>query len=55
MMHSELEKFVGGEGLSVAEAMRKIDRNASGVLILIDAEGKLSGTLTDGDVRRFLL
>lgn len=55
MTHSEFEKFVGVEGLSVADAMRKIDKNASGVLILIDTEGQLTGTLTDGDIRRFLL
>ncbi len=55
MTHSELEKFVGAEKLSVADAMRKIDKNASGVLILLDADGRLAGSLTDGDIRRFLL
>ena len=55
MIRSELEKFIGSDRLSVAEAMRKIDKNARGILVLIDDKEQLAGTLTDGDIRRFLL
>ena len=55
MTCSELEKFTGSDSLSVVEAMRKIDKNAKGILILTDGAGRLAGSLTDGDIRRFLL
>ncbi|MBR1672727.1 MAG: CBS domain-containing protein [Fretibacterium sp.] len=55
MTRAELENFIGADSLSIAEAMRRIDRNSGRVLILVDAEGRLAGTLTDGDIRRFLL
>lgn len=50
-----IEKYVGKDTISVAEAMQKIDKNVSGIVILVDNEGTLTGTLTDGDIRRFLL
>ncbi len=49
------EKYIGRDTLSVVEAMQRIDRNVSGIIILVDENGRLSGTLTDGDIRRFLL
>lgn len=55
MIDRELEKFVGESSLTLAEAMRRIDANAGGVLFLVDGEGHVKGCLTDGDVRRFLL
>ena len=54
-MDSSCEKFIGKASISVVEAMRQIDQNANGILILVDDNGKLVGTLTDGDIRRFLL
>lgn len=50
-----IQKFIGGNTLSVAEAMRGIDANAGGVLFLVDEQNRLVGCLTDGDIRRFLL
>lgn len=49
------EQFLGKDSLSVSEAMQLIDKNASGILFLIDSERKLTGCITDGDIRRFLL
>ncbi|MBO4926907.1 MAG: NTP transferase domain-containing protein [Clostridiales bacterium] len=49
------EKYVGLVSMSVLDAMRKIDANGKGILILVNEEGKLAGTLTDGDIRRFFL
>ena len=55
-MNNEItQKYIGSVSLSVAEAMQKIDANAGGILILADAECHLAGTVTDGDIRRFLL
>ena len=51
MKHDELciEK-----GASVKEAMNQLDRTAKKILIVLD-NGRLAGTLTDGDIRRYLL
>lgn len=55
MDNQELQKFIGNENLTIMEAMQRIDRNASGILLLIDSNGKLIACITDGDIRRFLL
>lgn len=55
MMNPENEKFMGRNSLSVVEAMQLIDKNTRGILILVDQNSRLVGTLTDGDIRRFLL
>ncbi len=47
--------LIGSNGLSVLEAMQKIDKNAKGILVLVNDDLRLVGTLTDGDIRRFLL
>ena len=55
MKKGEIQKFIGDISLTVIEAMRQIDENANGILFLVDGDGRLSGCLTDGDIRRFLL
>lgn len=37
---------------SVLEALKRIDENQKGFLLVVDHEGILLGTLTDGDIRR---
>jgi dTDP-4-amino-4,6-dideoxygalactose transaminase len=37
------------------EALRALDRSGSGVLLVVDEEGRLERTATDGDLRRLLL
>lgn len=51
----ELDKLIGGMSLSVSEAMQKIDKNANGILFLVDDESRLTCCITDGDIRRYLL
>ena len=41
--------------LTVREAMEKLGVVRPQILVLAAAENRLAGTLTDGDVRRFLL
>jgi len=55
MDNQELQKFIGNNKLTISEAMQKIDKNAGGILFLIDEHEKLVGCITDGDIRRFLL
>lgn len=50
-----IKGFLGREELTVSEAMQKIDKNAGGILFLINKERKLIGCITDGDIRRYLL
>lgn len=55
MTDKELQKFIGGENLSILQAMQRIDANTSGILIIVDGTGGLIGCVTDGDVRRYLI
>ncbi len=55
MKQKEQEKFIGTEGLSVVDAMKKIDATAKGIIFVVDSTNHLIGSLTDGDVRRFIL
>lgn len=50
-----IEKYIGQNIMTVSEAMQKIDGNSSGILFLVSENKKLTGCLTDGDVRRYLL
>lgn len=40
---------------SIQEAIRAIDGNGKGIVLVADAQGRLEGTITDGDIRRALL
>ncbi len=40
---------------SVREAIERIEAGGAGIALLVDDEGRLNATLTDGDVRRALL
>lgn len=50
-----IKEFLVREGLTISEAMQQIDKNAGGIIFLIDKEQKLIGCITDGDIRRYLL
>lgn len=41
--------------ISVVEVMEKIDKNSQGILFVVNDEGQLIGSITDGDVRRWLI
>src|SRR5947199_8582263 len=40
---------------AISAAMECIERNMHGIALAVDAEGRLVGTITDGDIRRGLL
>ena len=40
---------------TIHQAMITLDRTAEKVLLIVDDDGKLIGTLTDGDLRRYIL
>lgn len=43
------------EGATVSEVLRQLDETAMRCLFVVDGEGRLVGSLTDGDVRRLIL
>lgn len=51
----DIEKFCIPGTATVRQVMEVIDRNREGIALIVDSNGKLIGTITDGDVRRFLL
>lgn len=54
-MTVNLSAFILRPGASIREAMSCIDRNAKGIALVLDDDGRLLATVTDGDIRRALL
>jgi dTDP-glucose pyrophosphorylase/CBS domain-containing protein len=50
-----LERLLLSKDATVRGAMECIDRNQIGIALVVDAELRLLGTITDGDVRRAML
>ncbi len=54
-MSTNLHPFTITQEATLLEALKKIDLNTKGFLVVLDADGKVVGTLTDGDIRRALI
>ncbi len=54
-MIKTIEKFVALEDTSIREAVKKMDMNGKGVVVITNSEGKMKGIITDGDFRRAVL
>lgn len=52
---TDINSFIGSEMLTISQVMTKIGDNAYGILFLIDDSERLTGCVTDGDIRRHLL
>lgn len=50
-----LDKYIGNIGISLVEAMKMIDSNSRGIIYVVDDDGGFVGSLSDGDIRRWLL
>jgi dTDP-glucose pyrophosphorylase/CBS domain-containing protein len=50
-----LEIFSIDPEASIQEAIARIDRNAKGIVLVINRQSQLIGTITDGDIRRAIL
>ena len=55
MNKKELARYICRENLSLVEAMQKIGVNAKGIIYITDGQERLIGSLTDGDIRRWIL
>lgn len=51
----DLDQFQISQYAPIKSAIELIDENKSGIVFVIQDEGQLCGTLTDGDIRRWLL
>lgn len=49
------EKFIAFEDTSITEAMKKIDSNTYGTLLVVGKDNRLVGAISDGDIRRWLI
>ncbi len=54
-MHTDLAMLCVKPTWSLREAMTQIERNRLGIVLVVDDDGRLLGTVTDGDVRRAVL
>ena len=54
-MLTDLSRLTVSPGDSIHDAIARIDRNSAGIVLVLDAGGRLAGTVTDGDIRRALL
>ncbi len=55
MLMEELMKFLIYPDAAVVDAMQKIDKNVKGIVFIVDKDDKLVGSVTDGDIRRWLI
>lgn len=54
-MKDVISKIQVSPGISIKEALKKIDEAACRILFVCDSTGCLIGSLTDGDIRRWVL
>ena len=55
LIKKEITSYLTPEYESIKTALNKIQENEEGITICISDEGVISGVLTDGDIRRWLL
>lgn len=54
-MRTDLEALTIDPLASIRQGMKRIDENRAGIVLVVDEQGVLLGTVTDGDVRRAIL
>ncbi len=55
MNREQMNQFLITPNASIVDVMRQIDLNSRGIVYVVDEEDKLLGSLTDGDIRRWLI
>ncbi|WP_022761344.1 nucleotidyltransferase family protein [Butyrivibrio sp. AD3002] len=50
-----LEKFISTKDITILQAMQKIDVNTRSILYIVEDDGVLIGSISDGDIRRWIL
>lgn len=54
-MRRDLENVLVTPATTIREAMERVTANARGIVIVVNEAGQLTGTVTDGDIRRSIL
>ncbi|MFT9494668.1 nucleotidyltransferase family protein [Anaerosolibacter sp.] len=54
-MYTDVKRLTVNNSISLKDALKKMDDEAKGILLVVDQQNKLIGTLTDGDLRRAIL
>jgi dTDP-glucose pyrophosphorylase len=54
-MNANLPDILIQRGATVKDAMKQLDRTAQKIVFVVDSDGRLIGSLTDGDIRRRIL
>ena len=54
-MSMSLDKFFIRETLTIKDSLAAISKSGYNTIFVADSNGKLKGSLTDGDIRRALL
>ena len=54
-MYTDLNNLCVIEGTSIRDAIARMDVSRVGIVLVVDSERRLLGTITDGDVRRAVL
>jgi dTDP-glucose pyrophosphorylase len=55
MSKDEIDRFLIAPDVSIVAAMRQLEDSAEKILIVVDEKHRLIGTLTDGDIRRWII
>lgn len=53
--NTDIKMFLGRFDITLSEAMKKIDKNLQGIIFLTNNREQLIGSVTDGDIRRYLI
>jgi CBS domain-containing protein len=54
-MTDNLKPFLIREHISVKDAMKQMDKVGRRILFVVDADNRILGVVTDGDIRRWIL
>ena len=54
-MHTDLTNLCVPDSISIRNTIAQMDSNRNGIVLVVDGEQRLLGTVTDGDVRRAIL
>jgi dTDP-glucose pyrophosphorylase len=55
MVKSDIAKFVAKKDVTAVQAMQLIDNNTHGILFILNEKDELIGSLSDGDIRRWII
>ena len=54
-MQNYLQKFIVQSPIKISNILKKININEKGIVFLVDKNFKIKGSISDGDIRRYIL